>query len=100
VQTAAKVVSSRENAMLHARIHHGRVEVQDSIPKEWEGQSVKILPLTPDDPAPDLEERLVALEALGPMEFEPGEREHVGQVLGELDRLSRDAMQKIASGQP
>jgi hypothetical protein len=36
---------------------------------------MKILPLTPDDPLPDLEERLAALRALGPMEFEPGEWE-------------------------
>jgi len=86
--------------MLHARIRQGRVEVQDPIPKEWEGQLVKILPLTPDDPLPDLEERLAALEALGPMEFEPGERELTGQVQGELDRLSRDAMRKIAGSQP
>ena len=86
--------------MLHARIHQGRVEIQDPIPKEWEGQLVKILPLTPDDPLPDLEERLAALQALGPMEFEPGERELAGQVLGELDRLSRDAMRKIVGSQP
>jgi hypothetical protein len=82
--------------MLRARIHHGRVEVQDPIPKDWEGQPVKILPLTPEDPLPDLEDRLAALAALGAMEFEPGERELVGQVLGQMDRLSRDAMQKIA----
>jgi hypothetical protein len=85
--------------MLHARIHQGRVEVQDPIPKEWEGQPVKILPLTPDDPVPDLEERLAALQALRPMEFDPGERELVRQVLGEMDRLSRDAMHKIAGSQ-
>jgi hypothetical protein len=36
---------------------------------------VKTVPLTPDDPIPDLEERLAALDALGPMEFEPGEWE-------------------------
>jgi hypothetical protein len=78
--------------MLRARIHQGRVEVQDPIPKDWEGQLVKILPLTPDDPTQDLEYRLAAMEALGPMEFEPRERQLVGQVLGELDRLSRDAM--------
>jgi hypothetical protein len=86
--------------MLQARIHQGRVEVQDPIPKEWEGQLVKIVPLTPDDPLPDLEERLATLQALGPMEFEPGERELVAQVLGEMDRLSRDAMQKIGGRQP
>jgi hypothetical protein len=98
--TAARVVSPGNIAMLHARIRQGRVEAQDPIPKEWEGQLVKILPLTPDDPLPDREGRLAALEALGPMEFEPGERERTGQVLGELDRLSRDAMRKIAGSQP
>ena len=39
--------------MIRARVHKGRVEIQDPIPEEWEGQSVKILPLTPDDPLPD-----------------------------------------------
>ena len=61
--------------MIRARVHQGRVAIQDPIPEEWEGQSVKILPMTPDDPQPDLEERLAALQALGPMEFEPSERE-------------------------
>jgi hypothetical protein len=86
--------------MLQARIHQGRVELQDPIPKEWEGQLVKIIPLTPDDPLPDLEVRLAGLAALGPMEFEADERELMGQVLGDLDRISRDAMRKIASSRP
>ena len=86
--------------MLQARIHRGRIEVEDPIPKEWEGQRVKILPLTPEDPLPDLEERLAALAALGPVEFEPGERDRAAQVLEDLDRRSRDAMQKIADRQP
>jgi hypothetical protein len=85
--------------MLRARIHQGRVEVQDPIPKDWEGQPVRILPLTPEDPLPDLEERLAAVAALGPMEFEPGERELVGQALGQMDRLSREAMDRIAGSQ-
>jgi hypothetical protein len=86
--------------MIQARINHGRVEVQDPIPEEWEGQLVKITPLTPDDPQPDLEERLSALAALGPVEFEPGERETAAQAVREMDRISRDAMQKITGGQP
>jgi hypothetical protein len=85
--------------MLQARIRQGRVEVQDPIPREWEGQPVKILPLTPDDSLPDLEERLAALAALGPMEFEPGERELAAEVFGEMDRFSREALQRIADSQ-
>ena len=83
--------------MIQARIHHGRIEAQDPVPEEWEGQMVKVLAPTPDDPLPDLEESLAALQALGPTEFEAGERERVGEMLTELDRLSRDAMESIPS---
>ncbi len=86
--------------MIRARIYQGCVEVQEPIPEEWEGQLVKILPMTPDDPLPDLEERLAALQAMGPMEFEPGERELITGALVELDRLSKAAMQTAAGRQP
>ncbi len=86
--------------MIQARIHQGRVEVQDPIPQEWEGQVVKILPMTPDDPLPGLEERLAALHAMGPMEFEPAERELVAGALAELDRLSKAAMNRTETHFP
>jgi hypothetical protein len=86
--------------MVQARIHQGRVEVQDPIPEEWEGQFVKILPMTPDDPLPDLEEWLAALHALGPMEYEPGERELIGKALAELGQISKAAMERSAGRQP
>ena len=85
--------------MIQARIHHGRLEVQDPIPEEWEGLMVKILPLTPDDPLPDLEQRLSALHALGPMEFEPGEREQIASCFKDLDQLSKTALQGIGDNQ-
>ena len=56
--------------------------------------------MTPDDPQPDLEARLAALQALGPMEFEPGEQELAAQLLAEQDRLGRAAMQGIAGTEP
>jgi hypothetical protein len=86
--------------MIHARVHQGRIEVQDPIPDEWEGQLVKILPMTPDDPSPGLEEWLAALHAMGPMEFEAGERQLMAGALAELDRVSKAAMQTIAGIQP
>jgi hypothetical protein len=86
--------------MIRARVHKGRVELQDPIPDEWEGQSVKIVPMTPDDPIPDLEERLAALHALGPVEYDPGEREAIAQLLAEQDRISRAAMKEIEDSQP
>ena len=75
--------------MIQARIQHGRIEVQEPIPAAWEGQDVKIVPLTPEDPLPDLEQRLEALHALGPMEFEPGERERIGREIEDLNRASK-----------
>jgi hypothetical protein len=57
-----------------------------------EGADVKVLPMTPDDPQVDLETRLANLCKLGPMEFEPGEREAILQALAEQDALSRNAI--------
>jgi len=86
--------------MIQARVHQGRVEVQEAIPQDWEGQFVKIVPMTPDDPQPDLEKRLAALHALGPMEWEPGEQELIARSLAELDRLSRAATPEITGRRP
>lgn len=81
--------------MVQARICKGRVEVEGSIPAAWEGQVVKIVPLTPDDPLPDLEARLAALHVMGPMEFEPGEWDRIRESLREMDRVSREASARV-----
>jgi hypothetical protein len=93
-------VVAPEDSMIRARVREGRVETQDPIPEEWEGQCVKILPMTPDDTQADLEECLAALQALGPTEFEPGERELAERLLAEQNRLSQVAMQELADLQP
>jgi hypothetical protein len=82
--------------MILARIHNGRVEAQDPIPEDWEGHMVKIMPLTPDDPLPDVEEWIAAMDAQGPTEYEPGEEEMIEKELAELDRISKEAMKKMA----
>jgi hypothetical protein len=81
--------------MVQARIHKGKVEVQDPIPPTWEGQIVKIVPLTPDDPLPDLDRLLAELHALGPMEYEPGEREAIERELEAHDRLSQQNLDDL-----
>lgn len=53
------------------------------------------MPLTPEDPLPDLEQRLLALHAMGAMEYEAGEAETIGFVLGEMDRVSQEAMHRL-----
>jgi len=84
--------------MIRARVHGGRIELQEPIPESWEGQMVKILPLEPEDPLPDLDRLLKVLHDLGPMEFEPGERERIEGELKELNRVSREAMGRILGG--
>ena len=91
---------SGEVDTIRARIHQGRVEVQEPIPQEWEGQLVKILPMTLDGVLPDVEERLAALQAMGPMEFATDERELISGALAELDCLSEAAMRTLAGRQP
>ena len=86
--------------MIQARIERGRVRVDEDIPPEWEGQRVKITPLSPDDPIPDLEERLAALHALGPMQFEPGEQEAIAADMAQLNALSKAAIDRLASRKP
>jgi hypothetical protein len=84
-----RVMFRGKAVMIQARVHAGRLEIQEPIPEEWEGQLVKVSPMTPDDPLPDLEERLAALHAMGPMEFEPDERERIVAALADLNNLSQ-----------
>jgi hypothetical protein len=86
--------------MIQARIQQGRIEAQEPIPAQWEGQLVKVVPLTPDDLLLDLEVQLAILEKLGPVEFEPEERTLVAEMFEQLDRAGRDAMQRIARRKP
>jgi hypothetical protein len=86
--------------MIHARVQRVRLKLLGPIPKSWEGREVTIRPatedeLTPDDPIPDLEEKLAALHALGPMQWEPGERERIEQEIREMDRISREKLLRL-----
>ena len=86
--------------MIVGRVEHGQIRLVTALPEDWEGQSVKIEPCTPDDDLPDLEQRLADLHALGPMEYEPGEREEIEKALAAMNELSRDQMQRLADGLP
>jgi hypothetical protein len=92
-----QLLSKDRIPMVQAHIHQGRVEVQDPIPAEWEGQWVKITPLAPDVPLPDREERLAALHAMGPIEFEEGERVAITNALTQLNAANKAAMEALAS---
>jgi hypothetical protein len=76
--------------MFFATVCKGKLKLDEPIPKSWEGTTVRILPLSPDDPIPDLEQRLEAFHKLGPTKFEPGEREMIEAELRKLDEISKD----------
>lgn len=76
--------------MIRAIYRNGKIEPINGIPAEWEdGEELTVEQaerfLGPDDPIPDLEERLAELHALGPMEFEPGEKQAMEQLWKEID---------------
>ena len=86
--------------MIFGQIQNGQVELTTPLPESWEGQTVKVEPCTPDDPLPELAQRLAALHGLGPMEYEPGEREQIEQDLQASDLLSREQMRRLADQMP
>jgi hypothetical protein len=86
--------------MIVGRVEHGRIQLTSALPQEWEGQTVKIEPCAPDDAIENLAERLTALHALGPMEFEPGEKSRMEQELAAMNALSRAQMQQLANDLP
>jgi hypothetical protein len=86
--------------MILGRVEHGRIKLSSALPEEWEGQSVRIEPCTPDDSAPDLKQRLAALHALGTMEYEPGEQEKIDQAIAAMNEISRVQMQNLADRLP
>jgi hypothetical protein len=104
--------------MIRAVYHDGAIQPLDGLPARWqEGQALEIYELPGvigerefeewkegDGPMSDsvrmeLERRLAALHALGPMEFEPGEEEDIEKLVTEMDAISRRQMQQLGEQQ-
>lgn len=95
----------RGGSMILGRIEHGELSLDTPIPSDWEGLLVRVEPCSPDQAmldlaGPDLAQRLAALHAMGPMEFEPGERERIADELRALDQWSREQMLQISEQLP
>ena len=86
--------------MIVGRVQQGEILLSAALPAEWEGQTVKIEPCTPDDALTDLEQRLATLHALGPMEYGPGERESNERAIAAMNELSRTQLQRLADRVP
>jgi hypothetical protein len=86
--------------MVFGRIQHGQIELSTPIPASWEGQTVQVEPCAVEEALPDLAQRLAALHALGPVEYDPGEREQIEQRLQAANELSREHMRRLADDLP
>ena len=106
--------------MIRAIYREGVIRPLDALPSEWpEGQELEIRALCKCDPVSDtddwinergafanypgempphireeLKRRIAELHALGPMEFEPGEKEQIERFWQEMDELGRQEMKR------
>ena len=86
--------------MVVGRVEHGHIQLTSALPAEWEGQTVKIEPFTPDDALPDAAQCLQILHAMGPMEYESGEQARIEKAVATMNDISRAQMQSLADGLP
>lgn len=83
--------------MIHGVIQDGKILPLDPLPQEWiEGLEVVIeaAPGTAGDERIQIEEWFAAFEALGPAQYEPGEREAIDRFMSEADHDAKDSMRK------
>jgi hypothetical protein len=107
--------------MIRAVYRNGTIEPVDEVPADWqEGAELEVRPLPKRDAVSDtddwisergayanytgempqhvrdeLERRIAAFHALGPMELEPGEEEEMQRLWREMDELGRREMQRL-----
>jgi predicted DNA-binding antitoxin AbrB/MazE fold protein len=111
--------------MIRAVYRDGVIQPLGSVPSDWpEGLTLEIHPVQPVNVESDtdnwinergayanytgempqhvreeLERRIAEFHALGPMEFEPGEREEMEKVWKEMDELGRRETKRMWDGQ-
>ncbi len=83
--------------MIHGVIQNGTILPLDPIPQEWsEGVEVVIeaAPRAAADERARIEQWFAALEALGPAQYEPGERETIERFMSDADRDAKESMRR------
>ena len=112
--------------MIRAVYRDGAIQPLDAVPGDWHnGQELEVRALSMRDAAADaddwiyersafanysgempshvrqeLERRLAAVHALGPMEFEPGEEEEIDKFLRQMDDIGRRQMEQLGEQKP
>lgn len=83
--------------MIHGVIHDGAIVPLDPLPPEWvEGREVVIeaaSEASPDDPV-RIEAWFAEMQAIGPLQSEPGEREAIEKFMAEADREAKDQVRR------
>jgi len=83
--------------MIHGVIQDGTILPLDPIPQEW-GEGLKVVIEAEAGAATDerarIEQWFAALEALGPAQYEPGEREAIERFMADADRDAKESTRR------
>jgi hypothetical protein len=82
--------------VIHGVIQAGTIVPLDPIPADWDGRQVVIEPaaVTAREECAEIERWYAELAALGPAQYEPGEREAVERLLSEADREAKEYVRR------
>lgn len=83
--------------MIHGVIQDGTILPLDPIPPEWgDGRQVVIEAAGEDslDERAKIEKWYADLEALGPAQYEPGEREVIDKIMADADREAKEYVRR------
>jgi hypothetical protein len=82
--------------MIHGKVQDGAILPLDPIPADWDGQDV-IIEAAVDklaDEEAEIERWYAELQALGPAQHEPGERDAVQKAMAEADREAKEYVRR------
>jgi hypothetical protein len=82
--------------MIKAVVRNGQIHPLEPMPSDWkDGQEVRVESGDVSPPQDgDLDEWLRELDELGPVVYEPGEREAMQAVLDEADRQAKEIVRR------
>lgn len=92
-----------ELVLIKAIYRNGLIYPAEPVPPDWsDGQAVIVETewAEPSDDPGEIDRWVAEWRAVGPLQYEPGEREHVQAVLAEADRQAKDFVRRrMESGQ-
>jgi hypothetical protein len=83
--------------MIHGIVQAGTILPLEPIPPDWDDGQRVVIELTADvsgDERARIEQWYADLEALGPAQYEPGEREAIEKFMADADREAKEFMRR------